>query len=113
MIKLLIFILIAYGATNIMVYGSIFEKFRAFMGVGREKPGFFGKLFGCFMCLSFWWGVILSYMLYSPTMSVGLTHDMNLFGLGIPKESMSLFFDACLASAGVWLLHTVQERIEV
>lgn len=113
MIKLIIFMLVSYGIANIMIYGSIFEKFREFIGVNKENPKFFGKLFGCFMCLSFWIGVKLSFFMYSPTLANGLINDLMLFGMEIPKEYLSMFFDGCLASAGVWLTHTLQERLEV
>jgi|AntRauMFilla1563_2_1112583.scaffolds.fasta_scaffold00362_10 hypothetical protein len=113
MVELFIFILTAYGATNIMIYGSIFSGFRKIMGVNREKEHFIGKLFGCFMCLSFWWGVILSYVLYSPTMESEMTQNLLLFDFVIDGEYLALFFDACLASGSVWLVHTIQERIEV
>lgn len=113
MIKLIIFILVSYGITNIMIYGSIFEGFRNFFGVNKEKPKFFGKLFGCFMCLSFWVGAKMSFMMYSPTLVNGLVNDLLVFGITIPKLYLATFFDACLTSAGVWLIHTVQERLEV
>lgn len=71
------------------------------MGVNDEEPSFFGKLFGCMMCLPFWWGVLLSLFMYSPTGQ-----------LDIPIEHLNVFFDGCLASGTVWLVHTIQERIE-
>tara|TARA_R100000808_G_C2112633_1_gene126257 strand:+ start:732 stop:1028 length:297 start_codon:yes stop_codon:yes gene_type:complete len=46
------FILTAYGLTQILVYGSIFNKI-------RPKNGFFGELFHCPMCLGFWVGILL------------------------------------------------------
>ena len=101
MVALLIFILIAYGASNIMVFSSIFKKFRNFVGVNKENPHFFGKLFGCMMCLPFWWGIILSLFMYSPT---------NQFD--IPIEYLNVFFDGCLASGSVWIIHTIQEKLE-
>lgn len=101
MIELLIFILIAYGATNIMVFGSIFENFRNLVGVNSDNPKFFGKLFGCMMCLPFWWGVLLSIFIYSPS---------NTFSIDI--EYLNIFLDGCLASGSVWLLHTLQESLE-
>lgn len=107
MLNLLIFILIAYGATNIMIYGSIFEGWRTLIGVYNEKKSFFGKLFGCFMCLSFWWGVILSLTLFSPTLTyIDLNFTPNV------NKYLSLFFDACLTSGGVWLINSIQDRLE-
>ena len=113
MLALLIFILVAYGASNIMVYGSIFGKFRDIVGVNSEEPSFFGKLFGCMMCLPFWWGVLLSLFLFSPTLMSGLMQDIDVFGLfTIHKELLATFFDGCLASGSVWLVHTLQEHLE-
>lgn len=113
MVSLFIFILVAYGASNIMVYGSIFANFREVMGVNKDNPSFFGKLFGCMMCLPFWWGVILSSFLFSPTLSTGLLTDYSFFELfTINKYILASFFDGCLASGSVWLVHTVQEHLE-
>jgi hypothetical protein len=50
--ELLWFILAAYGLTQILVYGSVFNSI-------RPKEGFFGELFRCSMCLGFWVGVLL------------------------------------------------------
>ena len=50
--ELLWFLLAAYGLTQILVYGSIFNKI-------RPAKGFFGELFHCPMCLGFWVGVFL------------------------------------------------------
>lgn len=117
MVSLLIFILVAYGASNIMVFSSIFKKFRNFVGVDKEVPTFFGKLFGCMMCLPFWWGVILSLCFFSPTYMAA-----SLYGFESPLaitwwftedvNILAAFLDGCLASGGVWLIHTYQESLE-
>jgi len=105
------FVVTAYGASNIMVFSSIFSKWRGFWGTEDENPGFFGKLFGCMMCLPFWWGVILSVLMYSPSLSAGYIPEIIIKGL--PMDSLiGAFFDGCLASGAVWFIHTVQERIE-
>jgi len=49
---LLYFILSAYGLTQIIVYGSIFDPL-------RPAQGWLGKLFNCSMCVGFWVGVFL------------------------------------------------------
>ena len=53
--NLLHFVLCAYGLTMIVVYGSIFEKFRQLM----DKAGFYGKLYRGPRCFGFWAGVFL------------------------------------------------------
>ena len=50
--ELIWFVLSAYGLTQILVYGSIFNAI-------RPAKGFFGELFHCPMCLGFWVGVFL------------------------------------------------------
>ena len=52
---LLYFILAAYGLTQILVYGSLFNKIRP----PRQWFYGFGKLFHCPMCMGFWVGVFL------------------------------------------------------
>lgn len=52
---LLWFCLSSYGATQIIVYGKIFDKV-------RPSKGFFGKLLNCTMCTGFWVGIFLWYL---------------------------------------------------
>ncbi len=49
--SLLYFILASWGLTQILVYGTIFNKI-------RPKEGFFGELFKCPMCVGFWVGIL-------------------------------------------------------
>lgn len=112
MTNLLTFILIAYGASNIMVFSSIFKKWRTFFGTDEEQPSFFGKLFGCMMCLPFWWGIIISLLMYSPSFAMVGDIPLTIFGLEIPSGYLATFFDGCLASGSVWFVHTVQEKLE-
>ena len=106
----LLFILIAYGFSNIVVYGSIFEGFREFWK--RVSPNFFGTLFSCMVCFPTWAGFLLSLTFFSPTLHYGL-QDLNVFGwFEISKEISSVFWDGILASGTTWLLHTGQEMLE-
>ena len=54
--ELLWFVLTGYGLTQLIVYGSIFEKARAYI---KSKSDFFGELVHCPMCTGFWVGVLL------------------------------------------------------
>ena len=112
MIKLLIFILVTYGASNIMVYGSIFHKFRSFVGVNDREPGFFGKLFGCMMCLPFWWGVILSLLMYSPSFDIVGDMPVKIWILNPETNYLTTFFDGCLASGSVYAFNVLVEYFE-
>ena len=50
--ELLYFVLAAYGLTQILVYGTIFNSI-------RPTKGKLGELFHCPMCLGFWVGAFL------------------------------------------------------
>ena len=50
--ELIYFILCAFGLTQILVYGAIFD------GI-RPKNGKLGELLNCPMCMGFWVGVYL------------------------------------------------------
>lgn len=107
---ILLFILIAYGFSNIVVYGSIFERLREFFK--RINPSFLGDLFSCMMCFPTWVGFLLSIIFFSPTLSIGLG-EINIFNQCIiPAEYGSIFFDGILASATTWFIHTTQEMME-
>jgi hypothetical protein len=100
-----LFILIAYGFSNIVVYGSIFSGMRDLFD--ERSPDFFGKLVNCMMCFPTWVGFFLSLTFFSPTLHYGLD-DFWFF----PKEFLSVFFDGVLASGTTWVIHTFQETME-
>ncbi len=50
--ELLYFVLAAYGLTQILVYGSVFDSI-------RPTEGKLGELFRCSMCMGFWSGILL------------------------------------------------------
>tara|TARA_R110000824_G_scaffold234072_15_gene422588 strand:- start:503 stop:817 length:315 start_codon:yes stop_codon:yes gene_type:complete len=53
--QLIYFILTTYGLTQILIYGSIFNKIRP----TKEWLNGFGKLFHCPMCMGFWSAALL------------------------------------------------------
>jgi hypothetical protein len=109
--KLLIFLLIAYGISNILVFGSIFKGWRNFWS--NVNPNFFGTLFTCMICLPTYVGFFGSWLVWSPTEYYGIVNEgLNLGLFTIPKGLISVFLDGCLTSGSVWLIHTFQEGIE-
>ena len=106
---ILIWLLIAYGQSNIMVYGSIFNGFRnainkwgqniyaPFNGLGK----FISDLIGCMMCTSTWVGFFLSMAFYSPSHELFNTSTL-----------VSWFFDGMLASGFVWGINAIIEWFE-
>lgn len=111
LLLLLTFILVAYGASNIMAYSSIFEKWRNLFH--KISPTFWGEFFTCMICLPFWWGVILCSVGFSPLLTILSIININVFGLFLIQAIyIKIFLSGCLASGSVWLLHTLQEKLE-
>lgn len=109
--KLLIFLLVAYGFCNIIVFGSIFKKWRNFWS--DVSPNFWGMLFTCMICLPTWVGFLGSALVWSPTEHYQIvTESLNLHFFTISKGVISAFLDGCLTSGAVWLIHSSQEAIE-
>ena len=96
--ELLIWLTTAYGMSQILVYGSIFDTHREWI-TNRSK--FFGDLLGCMMCTSTWVGFAFSAALWSPTEQLDLL---------IPYSN--IFFDGMLASGGVWTINAIVEWFE-
>lgn len=103
MINLLIWILVSYGISNIVVYGKIFQPFRNIIYSFREyKIGnFIYDMTDCMMCFSTWLGFFLGIFIYSPTY---VYLDLSLY--------YSWFFDGMLSSGGVWIIHSIVEFFE-
>ncbi len=102
--KSLIFVLLSYGIVNIAIFGSIFEKWRNFWT--KTNPKFFGKLFTCPMCLSFYIGGILSFIFNN------MGYSTPLLEYGITQIPLLVFLDACFTSGCVWLIHNFEEFME-
>jgi len=93
----LIWILSAYGMSQILVYGSIFDTPRNWI---TKHSKFFGDLLGCMMCTSTWVGFFFSLAFYSPTITMTSIAYSNVF------------FDGMLASGSVWALNAIIEWFE-
>jgi hypothetical protein len=105
--ELLLLILVSYGISNIIVYGTIFESLRETAEV--YNPSFFGKLLGCMMCTPWWVGFFLSL----GSQLSGFTQFSPFYHYGLEFAPVSIFLDACLISGTTWLIHTIQEKLEV
>lgn len=110
MIQLLIFMLVAYGMTTILVYGSIFNGLRnGIHKLGSDdgfvliKPifKFISELIQCMLCTSTWVGFFLSLVFFSPI--------HNFIGL---NEYVSVFFDGMLSAGSVWAINAIIEWFE-
>ena len=109
MTALVVWMVMAYGLSNILVYGSIFNKPRTYIfnqaehGVGY-LTGFYQFLKGmlsCMMCTPVWVGFFFGIFLYSPV------HEM----LNVTPW-VSWFFDGMLSSGAVWTINSIIEWFE-
>lgn len=110
MIQLLIFMVVAYGMTTILVYGSIFNGLRSFIHKEATEEGwvifrpifnFLSGLISCVLCTSAWVGFFLSLVFYSP---------IHTF-IG-QNEYYSIFFDGMLSAGSVWAINAIIEWFE-
>ena len=86
--QLLSFVLCAYGMTQILVYGSIFDSV-------RPQKGNLGELFKCPMCVGFWAGVFLW----------GINGYTELFTF--EYTIANLFISGCLSSGTSYILNMI------
>jgi hypothetical protein len=98
----------AYGMSNILVYGSIFNGPRNFINKWGDSKyplngfgAFLSKMLSCMMCCSVWVGFFYGIFLYSPV------HEL----LGV-HNYYSWFFDGMLASGSVWAINAIVEWFE-
>jgi hypothetical protein len=109
MTQLILWMVMAYGISNILVYGSIFNGPRNFInswGANNLTPfqgfgAFLSKMLSCMMCCSVWVGFFYGIFLYSPV------HEL----LGV-SGYVSWFFDGMLASGAVWTINAIVEWFE-
>ena len=108
MTQLLLFMILAYGFTNIMVYGSIFRGMRNFIKeygesdlMMSETLKFISGILSCMMCCSTWVGFFLGITIFSPT--------NQFFGT---TPYFSWFFDGLFASGAVWAINGIIEWFE-
>ena len=108
MTTLIAWFVLAYGFSNIMVYGSIFAGIRnKIERIGNSNSPFSGifnfvsGILSCMMCCSAWIGFFLGLVLISPS--------FHLFGM---TPWISWFFDGLMASGAVWAINAIIEWFE-
>ena len=108
--ELLIWMIVAYGMTTILVYGSIFNGLRDGIHTAGSDEGFvftrpifkfISELIKCILCTSTWVGFFLSLTFFSPI--------HNFIGL---NEYVSVFFDGMLSAGSVWAINAIIEWFE-
>ena len=109
--NLLMWAVVAYGMTTILVYGSIFNGLRSWIHK-NAIPGqgwfilqpifsFVSDLIKCMLCTSTWVGFFLSLAYFSP--------NVEIIGL---NKFLAVFFDGMLGAGFVWATNGVIEWFE-
>ena len=109
MTLLLTWLIAAYGMTQILVYGSIFNEQRLWIKTLGENESipfngickFISGLISCVMCTSTWVGFFLSLAYFSP--------NADIIGL---NKVLSVFFDGMLSAGFVWGINAIIEWFE-
>lgn len=103
MLDLIYFVLCAYGLTQILVYGEIFESV-------RPTEGFLGKLFRCCMCTGFWVGVFL-FGINNLTELFSFDYNLaNALLLGCLSSGTSYIFNMLFGDHGLKIERTSDEK---
>lgn len=104
--------LMAYGACNVIVYGSgpfkVFEHIRYWASGISEH---FGLLFQCMMCMSTNFGLICSLVNWF-FIPVAFTPFNVLFAGNAGLWWLAMLCDAAFTSGVVWIIHHVEEWFE-
>lgn len=95
---LILWILMAYGMTSIIVWGSIFETTREWI---KSHSKFFGDLVSCTLCTSTWVGFFMSIVLGGFTRYF---FETNFF--------VGIFFDGMFTAGSVWAINAIIEFFE-
>ena len=92
--NIIIWILIVYATSLIIVEGTIFDGPRERIA---EKSDFFGNLLNCIMCTSPWIGFFYSITIWSPSSSLFIN---SITGSHI-------FLDGMIACGGAWIIDSI------
>ena len=96
--KIFLWMLMAYGMTSILVWGSIFETMRVKI---KQHSKFFGDLINCTLCTSTWVGFFMSLVLGSLSSTYFETYGI-----------INFFFDAMFTAGSVWAINSIVEYYE-
>ena len=108
--KLLLWMIMCYGISNILVYGSIFNGPRKKINqwaadvdsIFQDFWIFLSDMLKCMMCTPTWVGFFVGIFLYSP---VNHFLDVSIW--------VSWFFDGMFASGSVWAINSIIEWFEL
>ena len=95
--KLIVWMVLAYGMSTIIVYGHIFDKPRNWV---INHSSFWGDFMTCMLCVPTWVGFFLSFALG------GLTNGY------FDTSNFTFFFDGMFTAGSVWAINSLVEFFE-
>lgn len=97
--RLIIFILVVWGMTNIISGSYIFQPLRDWLKDVRVL----GRLLPCYMCTGFWVGLMVSLIDHI---------SRNQFReIGSVLAVKEIFYDGCIGSGTTWILFVILARL--
>lgn len=122
MLELIIFIVVCYGFSNMVVYSNgPFHFFEWWRRVTNKISPKLGELFSCMMCFPSWVGLLLScinvFLLptipFTPGGMLFLPYIVNFTGFyNVLITVLIIVIDTTFASGATWLLHNIEEWFE-
>lgn len=113
MVVIFCYIIMVYGFTNLMVYGyGPFDIIEHFRNIVYKISNPIGKMFECMMCTSTNIGLIISIIDLFLITNLNLTPFNYIFN-DVSKWYFIIPFDMCFTSGAVWLIHTLQNYVEM
>lgn len=133
-VKFILWVLITYGITQILVESMLFENFR--MKAAKATPRI-GDLLQCMLCTGVWMSFLTSIILWSPTNNAFLVDILNpetVTSLQVKIASYPdgfhkllttviykayagwgyfriIFFDGMLGGTMIWLIHLFEIKL--
>jgi hypothetical protein len=92
--QLIYFVLVAYGLTQMLVHGSIFDLI-------RPTKGKLGDLFRCSMCLGFWVGILVYGLSFYTELFIFELNVVNPFLLGWLSSGTSYILSQLFDDEGI------------
>jgi hypothetical protein len=95
--EIIIFIISCFGASFIIINGSIFNTPREWI---TKRSSFANGLLSCIVCTGTWVGFFTSFMLGSLSLKYFPTYPV-----------INIFYDGMISAAGCYILDSIVDRI--
>ena len=106
---LVVFILLNYGMSNMVVYANgPFHIFEWWRNTAFKIHPQLGELFTCMICYPTWNGMLLSVV----SLLVGINFTPFTVIFDGSYWLLAILFDGCVGSGATWVIHNIEEYFE-